>query len=179
MSKAGGVYYVEYVIRGQWSSGARNRVMKQTAEFDGPEIPIWIEQEPGSGGKESAQISIRDLAGFMVKAETVTGDKVSRAGPMASQAEAGNVKLVRGQWNEEYLSELHNFPEGKYADQVDASSGAFNKISLRGVPLFFVSGQVPDETEQSEKENEEKKRQATVEVESAIRRGGAYFPVDR
>lgn len=179
IARSGGIYFVEHVIRGQWSSGGRNRVMKQTAEFDGPEIPIVVEQEPGSGGKESAQISIKDLAGFMVKAETVTGDKVSRAGPMASQAEAGNVKLVRGQWNEDYLSELHNFPEGKYADQVDASSGAFNKISLRGTPLFFVSGQVPDDSGQSEKEKEEKKREATAEVESAIRQRGAYFPVDR
>jgi len=103
---------------------------------------IWVPQDPGSGGKEAAEILLRELAGFIVRAETVTGDKVTRAGPFASQAEAENVKLVRGAWNEEYLAELHGFPEGGHDDQVDASSGAFNKLALSsGAPTISVLGQ--------------------------------------
>ena len=37
------------------------------------------------------------------------------------------MKLVKGPWNAAYLDELTAFPRGKYSDQVDASSGAFNK----------------------------------------------------
>jgi predicted phage terminase large subunit-like protein len=124
-----GQFYVEDVQRGQWSSWQRNQVMRQTAELDGKSVPIWVEQEPGSGGKESAEASIRNLVGFNVHAEPATGDKTVRAGPLAAQTEAGNVKVVRGAWNAQYLDELCVFPHGKNDDQVDASSGAFNKLA--------------------------------------------------
>lgn len=130
LAEVGGLYYVEEAIRGQWSSAQRNAVIRQTAFLDGLEVAIWLEQEPGSGGKESAEISVRQLAGFPVRAEPVTGDKITRANPLAAQAEAGNVKLIAGPWVKDFLDELHSFPESKYDDQVDAASGAFNKLSL-------------------------------------------------
>jgi predicted phage terminase large subunit-like protein len=97
---------------------------------------IWAEQEPGSGGKESAENTVRNLAGYSIRTETVTGDKVTRADPYAAQAGAGNVDLLAGAWNEPYLEELAAFPNGRYKDQVDSSSGAFNKLAL-GSPLFL------------------------------------------
>lgn len=83
-----------------------------------------------SGGKESAEITVRELAGYEVRAEPVTGDKITRAGPLSAQAEAGNVKLVSGGWNREFLDEVHVFSEGKYKDQCDAAAGAFAKLAL-------------------------------------------------
>lgn len=124
-----GVYYVLDVVRGQWTSGQRNRVMEQTAQLDGAETAIWVEQEPGSGGKESAEISIKLLAGFTIHREPVTGEKWVRAMPLAAQAEAGNVKLVRGAWNGTFIEELTAFPTGTHDDQVDGASGAFNKLA--------------------------------------------------
>ena len=124
-----GLYWVEDVVCGQWSALHREEIMRATAERDGGEVDIWLEQEPGSGGKESAEASIRNLAGFTVHADRVTGDKCERAAPLAAQCEAGNVRLVRGAWNQRYLEELCAFPLGSYADQVDASSGAFNKLA--------------------------------------------------
>jgi predicted phage terminase large subunit-like protein len=55
---------------------------------------------------------------------------VERADPLAAQWQAGNVKLVRGAWNKAYLDEMEAFPAGSHDDQVDASSGAFNKLAL-------------------------------------------------
>ncbi len=124
-----GVYCVADVVRGRWSSLQRNNVMRQTAQTDGEAVEVWTEQEPGSGGKESAEITVRDLAGFIVKAERVTGDKETRARPLSAQAEAGNVRVVAAPWNEDYLREMHAFPTGAFADQVDGSSGAFNKLA--------------------------------------------------
>ncbi len=130
-----GLYYVADVVRGQWTAMERERVIRQTAEIDqhkyGP-VTYWHEQEPGSGGKDSAAATTRTLAGFAVHSETSTGDKRVRAEPLAAQAEAGNVKIVRGAWNAGYLSELTSFPQGGNDDQVDGSSGAFNKLA-RGV----------------------------------------------
>ncbi len=128
-----GLFYIVDVITGHWAAAERERVIRQTAEIDGNNTRVWIEQEPGSGGKESAEATIRNLAGYTVHADRVTGDKITRAEPFAAQAMAGNVKLVSGGWNQSFLNELTSFPQGKYKDQVDAASGAFNKLS-RGAP---------------------------------------------
>ena len=48
-----------------------------------------------------------------------------------AQCEAGNVRLVEGIWNRDYVDELTAFPAGRHDDQVDASSGAFAKLALR------------------------------------------------
>ena len=124
-----GLYTIEDVVKGQWSALARERMMRVTAEKDGPAVSIWVEQEPGSGGKESAEASVRNLAGFSVRRDPVSGEKVSRAEPLAAQAEAGNVRLLRGAWNQDYLDELCAFPLAHFKDQVDATSGAFNKLA--------------------------------------------------
>jgi predicted phage terminase large subunit-like protein len=129
---ADGVFYVEHVVRGQYSALERERVIRQTAEADAAQygdVEIWMEQEPGSGGKESAEGTVRSLAGFRVHKETVSGDKVTRAEPFAAQCEARNVRLVRGAWNGGFLDELTAFPYGKFKDQADAGAGAFNKLA--------------------------------------------------
>ena len=135
MAKASdGTWFVEDVVRGQWSSFERERVIKTTTEADGAihgrRYSVLIEQEGGSGGKHSAEITIKGLAGFAVHAERPTGEKSVRAMPLAAQAEAGNVKLVRGTWNRDFLDELCTFPSGTHDDQVDAASAAFNRLAL-------------------------------------------------
>ncbi|HAS16413.1 MAG TPA: terminase, partial [Nitrospiraceae bacterium] len=72
---------------------------------------------------------VKELAGYTVKTLPVTGSKEVRATPLASQAQAGNVKLVRGLWNEAFLLEAENFPEGKFKDQVDAAADAFDELT--------------------------------------------------
>lgn len=135
MAKApDGLFYVVDVVKGQWSSGARERMMRQTAELDRDaygHVSIGIEQEPGSGGKDSAAASVRNLAGFSAFVERSTGDKATRAEPFQAQAEVGNVRLVRGAWIPAYLDELTSFPQGSNDDQVDGSSGAFNRLTKR------------------------------------------------
>jgi predicted phage terminase large subunit-like protein len=129
-----GTFVVADARRGQWSALDRERVIRQTAEVDRKLYPltkIYLEQEPGSGGKESAEASVRMLAGFSVEADRVSGPKEVRADPFAAQWQAGNVWLVAAQWNRDYLDEHEHFPAGKYKDQVDASTGAFNKIASK------------------------------------------------
>lgn len=125
------LFYILDVVRGQWSAPKRERTIRQTAETDGNSVKIWVEQEPGSGGKESADATITNLAGFVCKAERPTGDKTVRAEPYSVQVEAGNIKLLKGVWNERFIDEHKTFPRGKYKDQIDAASGGFNKIASR------------------------------------------------
>jgi len=139
-----GRFVVADIVRGQWSALNRETVIKQTALSDAQlrgAVSVWTEQEPGSGGKESAENTVRNLAGFKVHAERVTGDKVTRAGPFSAQAEAGNVDIVQAGWTEKFLVELQNFDGVHgFCDQVDAASGAFNKLasarSTLAPPIF-------------------------------------------
>lgn len=132
---ARGLYIVCDVVAGRWKAGKREEMIKATAQMDGPNVQIWVEQEPGSGGLESAENTIINLAGYNVRKEPVRGDKALRAMPMSAQASVGNVKLLRDgpgrRWNREFIQELLNFPQGLLKDQVDASAGAFNKLALK------------------------------------------------
>lgn len=127
-------YYVVDAIKGQWSAGNREKVIQNTAiayKKRYGHVRWWTEQEPGSGGKESAEYTIRKtLAGFSCKADKVSQNKTVRAEPVASQTAIGNVKLVEGEWNIPFIQELLRFPK-KPRDWGDAFSGAFNMISNR------------------------------------------------
>ena len=124
-------FWILDVIRGKWSSERRENIIKQTAEIDGKDVVIGIEQEPGSGGKESAENTVKNLAGWRVIVDKPSGSgssKELRADPFSVQVNMGNISMKRGEWNRDYLAELEFFPKSQYKDQVDASSGAFNYL---------------------------------------------------
>ena len=130
-----GRFWILDVVRGQWGAPERERMIKQTAQVDGVPVPVWIEQEPGSGGKESAESTVRNLAGFVCYADRVTGAKETRAEPFAAQVASGNVWIARGAWNRAFIDECAMFPVGKFKDQVDAASGAFVKLTQTDSPV--------------------------------------------
>jgi len=130
---ASGKFLVEDVKRGRWASEERERIILETAQADGHGVEIWQEQEPGSGGKDQAQATIRNLAGYSIRSDRPTGDKAVRADPYSVQVNVGSVFLLTAVWNKDYVDELKDFPFSTYADQVDASSGAFNKLARKRV----------------------------------------------
>jgi predicted phage terminase large subunit-like protein len=131
-----GIYYVERVRRDRCTPQGVQRMLLAEAQQD-PDTQIILEEDPGQAGVADVQTLIAMLAGYAVSKNRVTKAKEIRARPFSSQCEAGNVRLVRGRWNEPYLSELEGFPPEKdkgHDDQVDASSGAFNYLSRRTPP---------------------------------------------
>ena len=132
-------FIVAHVTKGQWGADERDAIMKGIAAGE-RNIRVRVEQEPGSGGKESAQITTKILAGSSIlDPDRVTGKKEDRAEPFSSQWKGGNVDLLEPNageenWIKEYLDELEQFPNGKFSDQTDASSGAFNTLMLAPTP---------------------------------------------
>lgn len=122
-------FWVLDVVRGQWDAAEREAIIKKVADEDGSFVIQALEMEPGSAGKESAQGTVRNLAGHRVVIDRPTGNKEWRADKFAGQVNAGNVCLVRAKWNADYLNELGFFPYSTYKDQVDASSGAFKVLN--------------------------------------------------
>jgi predicted phage terminase large subunit-like protein len=139
-----GTFVIENVTRGRWSALEREQIIKRLAQLDKQALRQWrkwdyrviIEQEPGSGGKESAESSIRNLAGFIVIADKVTGSKEVRADPFAAQVQGGNVRLVAGPWVTDFLEEAEAYPNSRYLDQIDAAAMAFHHLATTvGYPL--------------------------------------------
>lgn len=130
MAYVGGIFYVEDVRRDRWSPGDVEKNLKATASQDGTGVRIRIPEDPGAAGKADAATKVKLLAGYDVTVVRPTGDKATRAKPASAQAEAGNVKLVRGPWNEAFLDEVCSFPNGQHDDQVDAFADALNELAL-------------------------------------------------
>jgi predicted phage terminase large subunit-like protein len=128
-----GQFVISHVMRGQWASLEREERLRILANLDaqryGFNYEVWVEQEPGSGGKESVEATIRNLRGLVAYADKVTGTKEVRAEPFAAQVQNNNVRLVAGDWNAPFLEEAEIWPQGKYRDQIDAAAGAFNKLT--------------------------------------------------
>lgn len=122
------------VQRDQLGPDGVDKLMKVTATLDGKTIPIREEQEGGASGKAGVTSRAQRLVGWDYKAVSLGANKQVRAKPFRAQCEAGNVYLVRGDWNEEFIQELSNFPTGKHDDQVDATSCAFNSMILEPPP---------------------------------------------
>ena len=126
-----GKYYIWSVNRFRESPAKNEALIRQTADIDGKDCFIGIEQEPGSSGKDSVSHYQRNiLPEFAVKPIPATGSKVKRASPLASAAERGDIILVGGYWIQDFLEELDLFPDGQFKDQVDAGSGAYNILAM-------------------------------------------------
>lgn len=123
-----GVFYIEHVKRFRGTPLDVETQILKTARDDGRSVSIRLPQDPGQAGKAQAANLIRKLAGFVVKAERMSGSKAVRAEPFAAQVEARNVRLVQGVWIEAFKDELSTFPLGAHDDQVDAASDAFNAL---------------------------------------------------
>ena len=129
-----GRYVVIDVVNKQMSAADVRNTIKLTAQLDRAKykrVRIRLPKDPGQAGKEQADSYIKFLSGFDVTTVAETGSKEARAEPMAAQWQAGNFDIMIGDWNEEYLLQLENFPSGKFKDMVDASANGFAEIELR------------------------------------------------
>ena len=86
---------------------------------------MGVTSHPGQAGRAQVTYLTQRLAGYVVQSSPESGAKETRAMPAASQANAGNLAILRGPWNRAFLEELADFPGGAKDDQVDALSRAF------------------------------------------------------
>lgn len=110
-----------------------SNMIKDTAMRDGRSCLVGIEQDPGQAGVVEAQSHVRNLAGYNVFVNKVHESKGTRAKPLSVQAEQGNVKILRGSWNHEFLRVYEGFDGTSkcMADEVDAGSGGLLVLTAR------------------------------------------------
>ena len=132
-STADGRYIVLDVRRERLDTDERDALISSTAETDGREVRIRGPQDPG--GKSWAKSFIRMLAGYSVHTELVSKAKETRWDAFSSQVNAGNVLMLRGTWNADFVEELRQAPNGKHDDQIDAATDAFEDVVTSIVPF--------------------------------------------
>lgn len=87
--------------------GGVQQFIRATAETDTKRVPIYIEQEPGSAGKNNTHTyATQVLFGWNVTGYPKTGPKPEYWGPVSSVGRNAKIHMVRGPWNEEVVSEL-------------------------------------------------------------------------
>jgi predicted phage terminase large subunit-like protein len=125
-----GDYYITDIVRERKGPGAIEQLVRATAKRDGRDTAIVVEQEPGAAGVHAADRYKRHvLAGHTVRTVRPTGDKLTRATPVAAAAENGLLKLVRGRHHHAFLDELTAFPHGRHDDCIDALAGAHHALT--------------------------------------------------
>jgi predicted phage terminase large subunit-like protein len=131
-------YWLLDLARVRASPGDVERLILNIAAQDGKKVTIGFGQDSRQAGKSQARHLVRALSGFTVRPITESGDKLTRFGPFSSQCLAGNVKILRGLWNEDLCRVLEGFPDLAHDDEVDACSGAlemFNR-AMKGQGIF-------------------------------------------
>lgn len=133
LARCGDDFYLMDMRHFRESPGADELLVRQTAQLDGREVEIGMEEEGGSSGKFTSHHFDKLLTGFTFRPRRSTGSKYSRAKLWSSKVEHGHFKIVRGDWDiESFLDEVTAFPETDHDDQVDAVSGAFIMLTDAG-----------------------------------------------
>ena len=132
-----GAFTVADIVRLRGGPDEVERAIVNTAEQDGHGVTVGLPQDPGQAGKAQLLYLTRKLTGFRIESSPETGDKETRAGPVAAQMNVGNVSMVRGAWNVSFREELAGFPAARHDDQVDALSRGFTMLIAR--PAMRIS----------------------------------------
>jgi predicted phage terminase large subunit-like protein len=140
MRRVGDTLYILDITADQIGPSEADNKMKNTASQEGKTCAVRWEKEGGATGVRDTAHLTKLLMGYNVGGIDPQGDKITRAKPLASQAEAGNVKFVRSTFTdpamiEVALNHLHGQPDLPHDDIMDACSGAFNYLSDNNNPL--------------------------------------------
>jgi predicted phage terminase large subunit-like protein len=126
-----GYYYIMHADRDRLRPDGVKKMMRKYAELDGRSCTVGIPLDAGGAGKAVFEDHAKNLAGFVYKKCKTNKSKLDRFLPFSSAAEAGLIKIVKGDWNDTFISELENFVgDGKgHDDQVDACADSFNNLA--------------------------------------------------
>jgi predicted phage terminase large subunit-like protein len=129
------------------SPSAIEELISNTASQDPRGTTISLPQDPGQAGKVQAMAFTKRLAQYTVKTSPESravgssstlqnvSAKVSRFSPFSAQAEGGNVKILRGEWNSRFFDDLEAFPEALHDDTPDSVSRAYAELLGGKAPM--------------------------------------------
>jgi predicted phage terminase large subunit-like protein len=144
-----GFYVVEHVERyRKLSNGVLEHIVdtdKKDKSF-GQQVVVYTPQDPGSAGLISSMYIVKYLVENGVDARVdkkgSTTGKLAKMQPFLSLAEAGLVKVVKGDWNEMWYNELEDYSDGNRQQKDDMwdATGTAAKALLKqvSIPTFSI-----------------------------------------
>lgn len=111
------------------------RIMVETMRAEQYDTQQGIEQAQAGLGALQDIRRLPELVNVSLQGYVVTRDKLQRATPWAVRAEQGLLRVVRGEWVNQFIDECVAFPNGDHDDMVDAVSGAVEMIAS-GIVLY-------------------------------------------
>lgn len=139
---ADGRFFVLDVQRFRHAPGRVHELVMQTAQDDGFEVAIRIEQERSGAGITVVDDYKRELLGYDVQGMKAEGDKTSRANPWSRVQNATKAYLpVGADWVDRYTGN-HAQMDGKgglprYDDEIDTSAYAAVYLLGTGDSMIF------------------------------------------
>jgi predicted phage terminase large subunit-like protein len=108
-----GTYYILHAVHFRKRAGEMLNTLAEIALDDGVMDCTQVVQKDSGAGGQFFRYMATTLAemGVAIKPDQISGHagKVARFKPFASLCENGNVKMVKGDWNEEFIFEMENF----------------------------------------------------------------------
>lgn len=131
--KINGVWelWIKDVARIRGKAPERDNFIRSVAEKDGNGVQIGVENSIDSRDAISNMQMIFNGT-RVVRPINIGIDKVARTGYIEPIFEAGNVHILRGAWNLDWLQEVKAFPSGKHDDQVDNITAGWFIFSSQG-----------------------------------------------
>ena len=135
-----GQFYILDVRRFRKTAHESEMELRVCADADGPNVAIRMEEEGGSSGKIVTSHYGRNVVpGYNFQGIHPTKAKIQRWQGMSSALQAGNLFLIAGDWNQDFIDELDQARgEDEHNDMCDASSGAFNYLRDSGGAMASV-----------------------------------------
>lgn len=122
--------FLVHQVRERLSPTRMEQVILQTAQLDGPDVPIALEQEPGASGKAYAEyLATTLLKGYTVDITPAQADKFLKAQPVLAAIENKRFKTIAGGWVEVSRRELEDFPAGQHDDIIDSWAVGYNYLN--------------------------------------------------
>lgn len=106
-------------------------------KLEGVNYSVRWEQEPGSAGVRESYRLVKMLQGIDAQGVPSVGDKLARAKAFAAQSRIGNIYLIQGSWNSQWLNHMHQQPDASHDDIMDATVGSYNSLVIE---ISKVSG---------------------------------------
>lgn len=132
--KTDGSYIVLDVFRKQQAPTGTSESIIARAAVDGTTVRIRLEAENSARVQLDFLLKDERMKPYTIDAKTPQGDKYTRATPVASRVNAGQLTILKAGWNRAFLDELSVFPSRAHDDQCDALSGAYDMLTTYLTP---------------------------------------------
>ena len=112
---------IEDIVGTRATAGAVKQLIKFCNDTDPFGTQVIIPHDAAAGSYVVDDLK-KLLDGALIKSIPIRSGKQAFAELWSGKAEQGNIYLLRGNWNDEFLKEAEAFPKGRHDDIIDAVS---------------------------------------------------------